>query len=487
MFCIILSMLLLSFCLLPSALFAAAGDSPAKAVGLSLEALSADDLDAINRALGYRLGVLIIDATPNSPAGRAGLKKDDILFTIGGTGVDSLKAVDDALAGKTGKLEVVGVRPNGEQFDLLKVTLDITTAPAAVPFLPAAPGPNEAAIREKLKSLEAAHAAGILTDAEYAQKKAALEAQLPAAAPQLDPETQRKLKALDDARAAGILSDAEYAQKKQQLLGQQTAAAAPGGAPGPGDVSDAAWGWGFTPPAGWKYQKGSQGVTLGHDTIPGMILVMPHAIKDLATLRAQMQQGIVDAGVQFTLAGQLEPIGDNALAGVYDGIMQGARVKARSIGTISPYGGGAFVVALTLPEKFDPPILEAAAAIARGMRYVKSDISEMTRYFAGIWKSYTPGAEKTVTLALNGEFYDNTEASFTGSLRDYNGNTTVGWGSASQTQATGRWAVRGTREQGVITFTPANGQPMDVTYRVHIENGQPTNAYEFNGVLFGRQ
>jgi len=75
-------------------------------------------------------------------------------------------------------------------------------------------------LQSKLKALEAAHAAGILDDAEYARKKADLEAQLRAAQPQLNEATQKRLKALDAAREAGILTDEEHARKKAEILGQ---------------------------------------------------------------------------------------------------------------------------------------------------------------------------------------------------------------------------------------------------------------------------
>jgi len=75
------------------------------------------------------------------------------------------------------------------------------------------------AIRAKLKALESARQAGILSDAEYQAKKAELEATLKPPAPKIDGPTREKLAALDAALAAGILTKAEYEQKKAALLG----------------------------------------------------------------------------------------------------------------------------------------------------------------------------------------------------------------------------------------------------------------------------
>lgn len=77
-------------------------------------------------------------------------------------------------------------------------------------------------LQKKLQSLQAAHAAGILSDQEYAQKKAILEAQLLGPAPGGDAETRKRLEALESAYRAGILNEQEYQQKKALLSGGAT-------------------------------------------------------------------------------------------------------------------------------------------------------------------------------------------------------------------------------------------------------------------------
>jgi len=75
--------------------------------------------------------------------------------------------------------------------------------------------PDPAGVASKLKALEDAHKQGVLNDAEYARKKAALQAQM---APAVDGATRKKLAALEAARKSGILSDAEYTRKKAELM-----------------------------------------------------------------------------------------------------------------------------------------------------------------------------------------------------------------------------------------------------------------------------
>ena len=72
--------------------------------------------------------------------------------------------------------------------------------------------------QKKLQALEAARAAGILSEEEYAAKKKQVEAQR-AAQHGPSEEVKRKLTALDAAMAAGIISQDEHARKRRELLG----------------------------------------------------------------------------------------------------------------------------------------------------------------------------------------------------------------------------------------------------------------------------
>lgn len=84
-------------------------------------------------------------------------------------------------------------------------------APDAVPGVTSptstAPAPSSAAAR--LTALENARTQGVISEAEYAQKRLQLE---------LDAEREKKLAALEDMRRAGILSQMEYEAKKRDIM-----------------------------------------------------------------------------------------------------------------------------------------------------------------------------------------------------------------------------------------------------------------------------
>ena len=76
-------------------------------------------------------------------------------------------------------------------------------------------------LQKKLQALQTAKEAGILSESEYQQKKAAIEAQLQKSSQKIDADTLKRLEALEAAYRSGILNEQEYKEKKAILLGTQ--------------------------------------------------------------------------------------------------------------------------------------------------------------------------------------------------------------------------------------------------------------------------
>jgi hypothetical protein len=255
-----------------------------------------------------------------------------------------------------------------------------------------------------------------------------------------------------------------------------------------GEVGDPNWGFKFKPPDGWKFQKNGSGAILGHDTIAGMIIIMTHMAGNLQEVQDQLQKGLQEEGIQLSLTGTLQPLGDNILAGDYEGIANGQQVKARGFGTLSPYGGGAFIIAVTIPEKYGSPLTTPAEAIAKSMQYFKVEASELMQHFAGTWVNSTTNTETQMTLAPDGSYFENYEASYSGGFSNQYGSDLGGWGTARQDQGQGRWTVRGDRQQGSIIITKKDGGQIVLEYKVHVENGETYwKEYWFNGKLYGKK
>ena len=259
--------------------------------------------------------------------------------------------------------------------------------------------------------------------------------------------------------------------------------AKPAAAAGGNEVSNPSWGFSFTLPKGWKQQKTAEGAVIGHDTVAGMILLLPHSLRSLDEVRAQMEEGLQDEEGQLTPAGAIKSMGENLLTGEYTGVYQGEQVKATGFGTLSPHGGGAYLIALSTPEKFSSRLASAAKTIAQSMRYKKAVASAAPSYFVGTWVNMTKNTETRMTFRPDGTFSEYGEASYSNGA-----GTDEAWGAAGSNSSGGRWTARGTREQGVLTITHRNGTTRDVQYQVHVENGETYwGEYYFAGDLYGKQ
>ena len=246
------------------------------------------------------------------------------------------------------------------------------------------------------------------------------------------------------------------------------------------------WGFKFRPPKGWKFQQDSKGVLLGHVTIAGVFLVIPHYLTCLRAVRTQMKQGLHEQGTSIRPTGAITARGKNMLAVECGGVTQGQTAKGRAIGTLSPYGGGAFIIAVTTPAKYGAPIRNAATAIARRMRYFKTGSAKLARIFVGRWANYSGGSGggtlRNYTFRANGTFSDDRETSYNINTPDSN----IGAFGKGGNRA--RWKVHGGERRGRILLFFPNGNRGHIDYKVHVRRGQTYwREYFFNGRLFRKQ
>jgi hypothetical protein len=272
------------------------------------------------------------------------------------------------------------------------------------------------------------------------------------------------------------------------------------------EIGDPNWGFKFKPPNGWKHRKDHTGALLGHDTIPGMILVFPHQARNMQTMTQQMQEGLVEEGVSLMLSSELHLKGNNVLWGECTGTVQGQHAKGQAIGTLSPHGGGAYILAVSTPDKFGKQITDAANAIVGRMSYFKLDVSgwpppyqrptgkitnedsspeKLLYKFAGRWDSASSNTLHNIYLKPDGSFEDSYEAGYSGQFADQGGFQTGNWGAAGNEQAGGRWTIQGTLRQGTITLIHGNGKRTNYRYQLHCRGSECYGGeYFFNGKLY---
>lgn len=255
----------------------------------------------------------------------------------------------------------------------------------------------------------------------------------------------------------------------------------------PDEVGDQSWGFKFRPPMGWKSQKTGEGIILRNDTISGMIIVIPNTDNNLNHLKRSMEEGLSEEGITLSLRGQLQPLGNNSFSGEYEGVFNNQSVRAYGIGIVSPFNRGVYIIAITTSDKLGKEIINASNAIAKNMQFFKVEMSGLMQNFVGTWTNYTTNTATTITLAPNGAYYENYEASYSGRFNDGGGDDLGSWGNTGQSQNQGTWTVVGDRKQGKIIIKLQDGTENVIEYKVHEENGQTYwNEYWFNGQLYGK-
>ncbi len=257
--------------------------------------------------------------------------------------------------------------------------------------------------------------------------------------------------------------------------------------PSGNQIGDKSWGFTFSPPEGWTHQQAEGVMLLGHNTIPGLIVVMPHNAKMQQELETEMRKGIQEEGVYLMLSGALNQLSGNSIIGDYSGTWDGSQVRAKGIGTLSPYGGGAFIIAVSTPDQLGKGIIAAAKTIEQNMYYAKVDVSGLMQQFSGKWTSFTTNTTTWMYLYPNGIYSEQYESSYAGNFANDVGDITGNWGAYSQSDDRGKWTIRGNRDAGRIIVRLANGEELVFDYKVHSENGQTYyNEYWFNGSLYSK-
>lgn len=274
----------------------------------------------------------------------------------------------------------------------------------------------------------------------------------------------------------------------QQQSGSMGIRAGAGSNIGTHEVGDQSWGFRFIPPAGWVHKKTNTGILLGHNTIAGMIIVMPHTSQSMQQMQHEMMKGIQEEGTSLRPEGNLVAAGKNALSVDYAGVVSGQQVKAKGYGVLSPYGGGAYILALATPDKMSKDLVAAARTVAGNMRFVKANSSGLIQFFADTWVSTTTNTSSYVYLYADGTYSLHDESGYSGNFTDGGGNNTGNWGAGGQQNGRGRWSVQGNKDQGQIISISPSGERTVYAYRVHMENGQKYySEYFFNGTLYHRK
>ncbi len=230
----------------------------------------------------------------------------------------------------------------------------------------------------------------------------------------------------------------------------------------------------FDIPEGWMGQEGDDMVILGSNTVAGLVIITPHT-SSKSELANEAKAGIVDqSGTNMQLAGNLEDLSKNAVAGMFTGTMENQQAKAYVIGVANPYEGGygVTIMSVTTAEAWSQANKDVANKLYKSFAFKKidksSEVAEWKQWLSNVRLTYmdsyySPSAteggvgggyssEERIDLCAAGYF------NFSGSSEmTISGDNVSGYNSGGS-NGNGTWKIVAQGTQLVLILTYYNGQ-----------------------------
>ena len=148
-----------------------------------------------------------------------------------------------------------------------------------------------------------------------------------------------------------------------------------------GNISDPYLGISFDIPNGWVGQESGDLFVMGHNTIPGIIIMTMHN-SNVQQLTQEAQAGIQDAQsmIFLNLSGPIQTVQKNAVAGTFEGTVEGQAAKAYMIGMENKLGGsGISIVVLAGNTMFTDEHPKIAKQIMKSVRFTKPQTDKVKK------------------------------------------------------------------------------------------------------------
>ncbi len=163
----------------------------------------------------------------------------------------------------------------------------------------------------------------------------------------------------------------------------------------------------FEIPDGWS--GGIQGdyILLGHETLPGMMMLLQNHSKSPQELKKLADKGIKEDGVSLHPSGEFKVVNNKRVQGYYEGIYDGTEVKSFAVGLLNDFGSGLSLLIMTERNKFSNLHEQEAEKLLKTVRF--SEPKRENNDAVQFWKDRLVG--KTLKYM------------FTRSSHDYNGGS----------------------------------------------------------------
>jgi hypothetical protein len=248
-------------------------------------------------------------------------------------------------------------------------------------------------------------------------------------------------------------------------------------------VNDPSMGVRFSVPPGWKHQKQQATYIMGHDTIPGMVIITPHTFNSAQEVIASASEPLYQGqDGQLAVTSQAVTLATNILAADYGGHMLGKQARGRVVAVLSPHGGGLMIMAGTEASTYGPQYAQLAEGIASSMQFSKPVMSAEAQNWSqrlrgrklhylksnrdsGVTGSHFESTERSIYLCSDGSFQGSSSSQMAFDTAGGSGHS----GGKPQT-GSGRWEVA-TLGGGVsLVLRLTNGET--ISYRLETDGSK---------------
>lgn len=189
------------------------------------------------------------------------------------------------------------------------------------------------------------------------------------------------------------------------------------------DVKIEQLGISFEIPEGWTGKMEEDYIFLGHESMPGIMVLFENTSTSTEDLRCVAMEGIEEEGIHLKPKENFKVISERRVEGMYTGNFNGTQVLGYAIGLLNEKGSGMSVLALTATDTFtNAHKIEANKLISSvqfyeavedkkvsfwKQRIIGSRLIYMNSYYSSDIDGGYVGSNRTITIDLcsNSHFY----------------------------------------------------------------------------------
>ncbi len=179
----------------------------------------------------------------------------------------------------------------------------------------------------------------------------------------------------------------------------------------------------FDLPRGWKGKMMEEYIFLGHQSIPGFMVLFENEAGTAEKARVKALEGIQEEGIELSPKGDFQIVSDRQVEGYYSGSYDGTDVEGFAIGLVSTFGSGISMLILTSAGQFSNTHVEEARKLARSVKFSAPVAHEQVTFWKNrivgyklkyLYSYHSPGSNGSsvysrinidIDLCTNGRFH----------------------------------------------------------------------------------